>query len=133
MTSRHNVEYNALEHHFPFIAGLDRVHTKTGSYIQILGDFSPHLEKYLGEKLPLTSVGLQLLCTWGEAGPRVLYKLPNYRPIDKAQRHQVHRSLSVMNLKVLSHLAHKKTQMTYSPEMSGKPATAIVRCSLKKG
>jgi len=63
---------------------------------QILRDLSQHPEKYLSEKLQLTSVGPEFL----HSGRRqeldeLFYKLPNCRPINKAQRHQIHCSLSV--------------------------------------
>lgn len=91
-------------------------------------DFSLHLQKYSGERTPLTAVGLELQHSWGEAGPRVLYYLPKHRPIDEAQRHQVHHS--AINS---SHLEHKTPQMTHNPEMAGKPVTPRVQCSLNRG
>lgn len=111
LASRHKVEYNALEPHFPLIPGPNRFHTKTGSYMQILGDFSPHLQEYLGKKLPLTSVGLVLLCTCEEAGPSILHKLLDSRPINKAQRHQFHQ-FQCHEFRLLSHLEQKTPQTT---------------------
>lgn len=130
LTSRHKVEYNALEPHFPLIPGPNRFHTKTGSYMQILGDFSPHLQEYLGKKLPLTSVGLVLLCTCEEAGPSILHELLDSRPINKAQRHQFHQ-FQCHEFKDFSVIWSIKHHKQHSSEMSEKTATATVHCSLK--